>query len=145
MIADRKGVIDLPVKLMVVVLIISISVPLLTDAVERGEADNASYAMNSEIERIFKAVAAVHYSGIGSSRTVSVSIPDGCGITIPGGDGSDGYSVKMSFKGHDLGTRFMDRPPVRFISGGLVITGNCLLLITSDISGGSAAARVTAV
>jgi hypothetical protein len=141
----RNGVIDLPVKLMVILLIIAISVPLLTSAMERGEANNASYAMNSEIDRIFNAVAAVHYSGIGSSRTISVAIPDGCEIVMPGGDDENGYVVKMDFKGRETGVRYMDRPPVRLIADDLVITGNCLLLITSDTVGGDPAARVSAV
>jgi len=108
----KKGVMDLPIKLMVVVLLISLSLPMLTDAMERGESNNASLIMNNDVNEIFNAVAAVHYSGIGCSRTVSLTIPDGCEISIPGGSGSDGYSVKMSFKGRDTGTRYMDRPPV---------------------------------
>jgi hypothetical protein len=139
---NRRGTIDLPVKLMVIVLILSVSVPLLADAMERGESDNATYAMNSEVDRIFNAVAAVHYSGIGSSRTVSVNIPSGCEIAIPGGGGSDGYSVKTFFKGDQTSVRYMERPPVRFLTDGVTITGSCLLLITCEIIDGISGVRV---
>ena len=139
---DRKGGMDLPVKLMVVILIVSLSVPMLTGAMERGEANNAASAMNSEVDRIFNAAAAVHYSGVGSSRTVSMNIPERCEIVIPGGGGSDAYSVKMLFKGDQTGVRYMDRPPVRFITDSLAISGSCLLLITSEVVDGHTAVRV---
>jgi hypothetical protein len=137
--------IDLPVKLMLIVIIVSLSVPILAGAMERGEVNGAVSAMNSETDRLFNSAAAVHYSGIGSSRTVHMNIPDGCELVIPGGNGSEGYSVKMFFKGSDVGTRYMDRPPVIFISDGITISGSCVLLITSDIQNGSAAVRVTIV
>ena len=142
---NRKGVIDLPVKLMVVVLIVSLSIPLLANAMERGQADSATSAMNSETDRIFNAVAAVHYSGAGSSRTVSVTMPDGCEIYIPGGSGSDAYSVKMMFKGDQTAVRYMDRPPVRFFTDGILISGSCLLLITSDTVNGEPGVRVDVI
>jgi hypothetical protein len=138
-------VIDLPVKLMVVVLIVSISVPLLANAMERGEQNNAGHAMDGEIDKIFNATAAVHYSGAGSSRTVSVSVPDGCELIIPGGNGSDGYSIKMTFKGKDAGTRYMDRPPVKFLTKNVKISGSCMLLITSEFINGYSAVRVDVV
>jgi hypothetical protein len=142
---NRKGIIDLPVKLMVIVLIISVSVPLLANAMERGEATNASFAMNSEVDRMFNAVAAVHYSGTDSSRTVSISLPDGCELIIPGGDGSDSYLVKMMYKGKQAGIRYMDRPPVKFITDNITINGSCMLLITGDTVDGDSAVRVDAV
>jgi hypothetical protein len=142
---NGKGIIDLPVKLMVIVLIISVSVPLLANAMERGEANNASSAMNAEVDRIFNAVAAVHYSGTESSRTVSISLPDGCEIFIPGGDGSDAYLVKMFFKGKQTGMRYMDRPPVRFVADELTVNGSCMLLITGDVVNGDPAVRIDAV
>jgi hypothetical protein len=142
---NKKGVIDLPIKLMIVILIVSLSVPLLASAMEKGEQNNAGYAMNGEIDKIFNAVAAVHYSGIGSSRTVSVNIPDGCGLIIPGGDGSDGYMVKMTFKGKDAGVRYMDRPPVKFLTQSVTLSGSCMLLITSETINGNSAVRVDIV
>ena len=141
----RKGVIDLPIRLMIVVLIVCISIPLLAGAMERGESNNAAAAMSSETDKIFNAAAAVHYSGIGSSRTVSVAIPDGSEIVIPGGGGSDAYSIRMIFKGRDVGTRYMESPPICFVTDGLVITRSAMLLLTSDIIDGRPAVRVSAV
>ena len=142
---NGKGVIDLPVKLMVIVIIVSLSVPMLAGAVERGEVNAAFSAMNAETDKLFGSAAAVHYSGIGSSRTVQMNLPDGCEISIPGGDGSDGYSVKFFFKGNNVGTRYMDRPPVLFISDGITISGSCMLFVTSDIHNGHAAVKVTSL
>jgi len=64
---------------------------------------------------------------------------------IPGGSGSDSYSLKMMYKGKETGTRYMDRPPVKFITDGMTLTGTCLLLITSDAVDGHSAVRVSAV
>jgi len=142
---NGKGVIDLPVKLMVIVIIVSLSVPMLVGAMERGEANGALSAMNAETDKLFSSASAVHYSGIGSSRSVQMNLPDGCEIFIPGGSGSEGYSVKMFFKGGNVGTRYMDRPPVSFISDGMTISGSCMLLITSEIRDGYAAVKVTSL
>ena len=136
---------DLPIRLMIVVLIVCISIPLLTTAVERGESNNAAAAMDSEIDKIFNAAAAVHYSGIGSSRTVTVAIPDGSELVIPGGGGPDGYAIKMVFKGRDVSTRYMESPPVRFITDGITISGTAMLLIASETVDGQPAVRVTVV
>jgi hypothetical protein len=141
----RRGTMDLPVRLMVVALIICISLPLLTSAIERGGSDNAALSMNSEADKIFNAVAAVHYSGIGSSRTVTINIPDGSEMVIPGGDGSDGYSIKMIFKGRNVGVRYMDSPPIRFVTECLTMTHSVLLLITSDVIDGNNAVRVNVI
>jgi len=141
----KKGVIDLPIRLMIVILIVCISIPLLTNAMERGESDNALSSMNSEADKIFNAAAAVHYSGVGSSRTVTVAIPDGSEMVIPGGGGTDAYAIKMIFKGREAGTRYMESPPVRFVTGGITITGTAMLLITSDIVDGQPAVRVTVI
>ena len=141
----KRGVADLPIRLMIVVLIVCISIPLLTNAMERGESNNAASAMNSEIDKIFNAAAAVHYSGIGCSRTVTIAIPDGSEMTMPGGGGSDGYSIKMMFKGRDAGVRYMDNPPIRFATDGITISGSVMLLMTSEIVDGHYAVRVSVV
>ncbi|MDR0334348.1 MAG: hypothetical protein LBH69_00460 [Methanomassiliicoccaceae archaeon] len=141
----RRGVIDLPIRLMIVVLIVCISIPLLTGAMERGESNNAASAMSAEADKIFNSVAAVHYSGIGSSRTVTVTIPDGSEMSIPGGDGPDAYSIKMAFKGRELGVRYMDNPPIRFVTDGIAMTGSVMLLLTSDIIGDRYVVRVDVV
>ena len=142
---NGKGVIDLPVKLMVIVIIVSLSVPMLAGAMERGETNGALSAMNAETDKLFSSAASVHYSGIGSARTVQMNLPDGCEIFIPGGNGSEGYSVKMFFKGNNVGIRYMDRPPVMFVSDGMTISGSCMLLITSEIRDGHAAVKVTSL
>jgi len=142
---NGNGVVDLPIRLMIVVLIVCISVPLLTSAMECGESENAAAAMDSEIDKIFNAAAAVHYSGIGSSRTVSVTIPDGSEIVIPGGGGPAGYSVHKLYKGRDAGTRYMESPPIRFVTEKLTITHSVMLLMTSDIVDGQPVVRVSVV
>ncbi|MCL2143580.1 MAG: hypothetical protein FWH44_04915 [Methanomassiliicoccaceae archaeon] len=142
---NRKGVIDLPVRLMIVVLIVCISVPLLTAAVEHGESNNAALSMNKEADKIFNAAAAVHYSGEGSSRTVSVDIPGGCEMIIPGGSGSDGYSLHMIFKGKDVGVRYMDNPPIRFDTDRITITNSAMLLITAGVIDDVPVVRVSVV
>jgi hypothetical protein len=139
---NKSGAVELPVKLMAVVLIVAVSVPLLTGAIERGESNNDSLVLNSETDKLFNTVATVHYSGIESSRTVSLHIPDNCEIVIPGGGG---YAVNILFKGKQIDTRYMDKPPVRLITDGITISGSCLLLITGDIISGQSAVRVTVI
>lgn len=126
---DRKGVISLPIRLMLVVMIISVSLPIVCEALDENEKDISDIEMNREKERILDAMAAAHYSGTGSSRTVTVDVPSGCEIRI-GGEGIDSMSVRSYHGGELTSTEYFERPDVR-ISEETVITGYMTLMLRS--------------
>lgn len=141
---DDKGVMDLPVKLAVVFLILSISVPVIANAVERNESISNEVVMDSEMARFSKAVAAAHYSGTGSTVTVMLDIPTGFEIRV-GGDGSDSYSIR-SYSGDSLiSKRYMERPAVMLLCDLTIGQGRHTLSITSTLMDGRAAAEVVPI
>lgn len=129
MMPDRRGVMDLPIRLMVVVIVLSVSVPLIADAAEINEKSMMTADMNREIGVLMNAVSAVHYSGIGSSRTVDIDLPAGCEMTI-GGPDTAAYSVRMFFNGEHTATAYFEKPAV-MIFGEVHITADSTLMLTS--------------
>ena len=69
---DRRGVVELPIKLMVVMILLTLMMPMLSNAAESSERDmNCSVAVR-EAERINDSLRTVYFSGAGSAVTVDV-------------------------------------------------------------------------
>ena len=139
--SDRKGVLDLPIKLMITMIILALSVPLIAEAIEDNEIDMMNSEMEQEISKLKNAVSAVHYSGEGSSRTVDLKIPAGCEIMI-GGTGTDAYSIRTFFEGKQMFTSYFEKPVV-MIPCETLITSGCTLLLKSTYYDGRAGIEVT--
>lgn len=132
---------DLPVRLMVVFLILSISVPVLMDTLEQNETRTLATTVENEFSRFADAVSIAHYSGIGSVRTVVLNVPDGCIVSI-GGEEHDQYSIRAVHNGTILHVRYMELPPVILIFEGDLHAGRHNLSIVSSMHGGKASAEV---
>jgi len=135
---------DLPIKLMVVFLLLSISVPLVANAMEKSQEDTMGTAMEHEIGRLYDSIIMVYYSGTGSSKTISINIPGGCEMYI-GGEGSDSYSIRSSFKGSTGPTRYMERPGIELLCNETLYEGRHDLNVLSVIKDGKAAAEITRI
>ena len=126
---NRKGVMGLPIKLMVTMMIIAISLPALTGIMDDSERDMADAEMGQEAERFMNAAVLAHRSGDGSSRTVSISLPAGCELCI-GGEGSDAFCVRSVYNGEMVSKNYFETPVLK-ISEQMVFTGNVTLKLTS--------------
>jgi len=132
---------DLPIRLMVVFLLLSISVPLVANAMEQNKENTMEAVMEHEIGRLYDSIIIVYYSGTGSSRTVSINIPSGCEMYI-GGDGSNSYSIRSSFKGSSGPSRYMETPNVELLSGETLYEGRHDLSLLSVMKDGKAAVEI---
>ena len=126
---------------MIVFLILSISVPVLLGAMEHGREDSAASEMEKEFGRLHDAISKAHYSGIGSERTITVTVPDGCAVEM-GGEAGDAYSLRGSYNGSVIVTRYMERPAIMLMFDGTLESGKHTLIITSVTIDGKAAAEV---
>jgi len=126
---------------MVVFLILSISVPVLIGVMEQNKENSAAAEMERELGRFHDAVSKTHYSGIGSTRTVTLTIPDNCTVEM-GGTYGDAYSMRGSYNGTVVVKRYMERPAVILIFDGVLESGKHTLVITSLLLDGKAAAEV---
>ncbi len=140
---DRKGTMDLPVKLMITMVIITAFIPVLTNALDENRENMAETEMQQEIEKLKNAAAMVCYSGYGSARTVELDLPAGCEIWI-GGEGSDAYSIRSVFNGKEVSKDYFERPSLK-VPDEMCINGRVSLKLTSFDCGGSSGLKVTAL
>ena len=137
---DKRGVLDLPVKLLVVMIILALFLPIVSNAVESNEKSMMLSEMEQETGNIIDSVRATHFSGTGSGRHLDVSLPAGCEIVI-GGSGTDAYSIRECYNGTEINTRYIESPAIKF-GNSVTLTGNCSLTITS-IGNGEPTVKVT--
>ena len=134
---------DLPVKLMITMIIITAFIPVLSDALNDNQERIADAEMQQEAGRLKNAISMVSYSGIGSCRTLELNVPAGCELWV-GGEGSDAFCIRSVYDGRVLSKEYLERPSVR-IPEEMCITGNVTLKIASIDCGGVQGAEVTAL
>lgn len=127
---DTRGVIGLPIKILVIMIVLAVAVPVVINAAENGEKSMKETEMNMEISKITDAVSVVYYSGIDSQRTVNVNIPAGCEISL-GGEGEDAFSIRSIYNGEIISTKYFDKPQIAiennlFLSGSVSLCVKCV-------------------
>ena len=127
---DRRGVTALPIKLLIITIIVSISLPFVSEAIESNENSVNTKLMEAESKRIADAATAVYYSMNGATKLVDVSIPEGCMIVL-GGDGDDAYAIHMYCGTEKTSKHWMDKPLLSFGTC-LTLYGDSILSITTD-------------
>ena len=130
---DRRGIMSLPIKLMVTALVITISLPLITNVMADSERGMANAEMEQEVGKFMKAAELAHRSGNGSSRTVSIDLPAGCEICV-GGEGSDGFSVRSVYNGETVSKHYFETPALK-IAEQMTFTGKVTMRLTSNETG----------
>ena len=138
---DRRGVMSLPIRLMITMMIIAISVPVLSDAMENNQENMAGAEMNHESEKFMNAANLAHFSGNGCSRTVEINLPAGCEMCV-GGEGSDAYSIRMVYNGKIVSTNYFESPVLK-ITDEMTFTGRITLKLTNVETGGTPRIEVT--
>ena len=131
---NRKGIMSLPIKLMVIMIVVSISLPILTNALEDSQESMAGAEMEKESEKFRNAAVLAHYSGNGCSRTVELELPSGCEMSV-GGEGGDAYSIRMVYNDSLVSTDYFEKPVLK-ISDEVTFSGHMRLKLTSIDVGG---------
>lgn len=126
---DRGGIMSLPVKLMITMVIIALSVPMLTAALDSSQEDMAGTEMAQEVQKFKNAANLAHFSGNGCSRTVEINLPAGCELSV-GGEGSDAYSIRTVYNGNLVSTEYFESPVLK-ICNVMTFTGHMILKLTS--------------
>lgn len=141
---DRRGVLGLPMRLAVAMVIVSVCVPSLVYATETFKADSDVSEAASEVEKMVSAADSVYYSGYGSTCTIYVSIPAGCEIII-GGEDQDAYTMRVTYDGDVKKTVYTQRPMIQFLGGPVTVTGSPELRFECVSEGGIYGVKVTYV
>ena len=130
---DKRGVTALPIKLLIITVLLTISTPMIADAIESNESDICMEFLESESKRISNAATSVYYSMNGAAKMVEVEIPDGYSIVI-GGEGNDAYGIHVYCGNNRVSDYWMDKPILRFINV-LALYDDCLISVTSVSDG----------
>lgn len=130
---NKMAVLDLPIRIAVVLAVLTVSLPLVGSALEHNEEMTAAAALEEQIGRITNAAAIVYFSGNGSCRTVDLDIPAGCTVSA-GGSGGEAYSVRGAVGDKTVCTGYMDRPSVGF-SAKTVLSGKCTVTVRCSPGG----------
>ena len=120
---------SLPVKLMITMVVIAVSIPMLTAALDSNQEDMAGAEMMQEAEKFKNAANLAHFSGNGCSRTVEIDLPAGCEMSV-GGEGSDAYSIRLVYNGELVSTEYFESPVLK-IGQEMTFTGHMTLKLTS--------------
>ena len=120
--SGRDGVMDLPVKLAVCFLILGLMVPVLMQSVDYADDEISSDTIRMEASDLKKALVKAYYSG-GTIIRVDMHLDPGHALAV-GGDGGDGYSIRMIIDGREIGREYLDRPVFAVIGSESVISGD---------------------
>ena len=124
---DRRGVMDLPLKLLVTMVILALCIPVVAATLQNTEDDIVGYGMREDVRRIIGTASAVYRSGEGTGMTLDISVPAGCEIIL----GSDSpYEISYSYEGRELGREYLSEPVIGF-SETLVLSSDCRISITN--------------
>ncbi len=119
---DSKGLEGLPLKLLIVLLLISLSSPLVYESLHCHERTVAVENLKTLSERIRSVVLSAYVSGPGNVRTIDASIPasvDGeqAMIEIGGSEGTlESLSIRAWIGEQKVSALYLQDPPVRMCS-----------------------------
>lgn len=130
---NRKAVTDLPIKLLVISIILSISIPIVTSSLESSMDGMESSQMNEECQRIANSATSAYYSTIGAERYLDVDIPAGCSLVL-GGEGVEAYAIHMYRGSEEVSKHWMEKPMIPFKEVDC-IEGKVSLRISADTDG----------
>lgn len=113
---------------MVSVLIIGLMLPCMVSIVDRmqWEAD-VSEAIDSA-EQLRRHMGDAYRDGVGNWRTVDIDIPAGYSLSL-GGDGTDGYAIRVIRNGDFVGEVYMEDPTFPVTGPEVSLSGNVRLML----------------
>jgi hypothetical protein len=118
---DRRALEGLPLRLLIMSLLISLTVPVVMGSVESYDRSTVRSAMVSEAGRFVGMVEEVMSSGEGNRRVVSVSLPQNVdrfhyAIEIGGAMGAtSSLTVRCTCDGVPFTTLAPESPPARMV------------------------------
>jgi hypothetical protein len=122
---DRRGLEGLPLKLLIMSLLLSLTVPAVLGSLEGFERSTARSQLQAEAVRVGNLVEEVRSAGEGNRRSMSISLPStltrySMAMDI-GGEvrNASSLSIRCLSDGKVLSTQVLDDPPARMTSPNL--------------------------
>ncbi len=134
--SDDRGVLGMPVRLAVAVLVIATMTPIVLGMVDDAEETMTSSGLESEADRLYDGISRAYYGGEGTVVTVDLSLRPGQSLAI-GGDGADRYAIRLLEDGDEVGRVYMERPSVPVLGGTTVISGETSVRLRCTVTDGT--------
>jgi hypothetical protein len=117
---DRRAVEGLPLRLMLMALLISLTVPTMLSVMGSTSTKLRSQEMAEVADDLAGTIEEMAAAGPGNVRVIDVpSMPAGMGLFIGGADGSvESMRISWCSDGTVLGSRYLDDVSVMTVSGG---------------------------
>ena len=132
---DRRGVMGLPVRLGVALLILALTAPSLVAAAEHFDREAEVSELRLAADTVYDAAGRVWYSGSGGCETVDVSVPSGCSIVF-GGEGADAWSYALYRNGEEVSREYPETPAVRFLGSSEIAGSGEIKIVCRNADGG---------
>ncbi len=119
---DRRGLEGLPLKLLIMSLLLSLTVPAVLGSMESFERSTARSQLTAEALRLGNLVEEVRSAGEGNRRSLSISLPSSLSkfsmVMEIGGEvrNASSLSIRCSSDGRVFSTQVLDDPPARMTS-----------------------------
>ena len=137
---DGRGVLDMPVRLAVAILIIATVTPVLMGMVGTAEDVMSSSEAEVEADRLCDGISRAYYGGEVTMVSVELSIPAGQALEI-GGD--ERYVIRILDGRMEVDRVYIERPAVPVLEP-VTITGRTVVTIQSGVSDGDYGVWVSA-
>jgi len=141
--SDDRGILGMPIKLAVIMLVIALTVPMVMDATEDAGRSLSYEGPVREAQSLADAASRAYYGGHGAATTADLSLPAGASIRI-GGEGSDAYFLTVMKDGAVLKRMMMDHPAFPFLGGPIEVSGHCRVSLKCVIEDGVCGIRASA-
>lgn len=141
--ADDRGILGLPVKMAVAMVIVVTMAPLLLGMVQTAEDSMTVLTAESEAKRIADGMTRAYYGGVGTEETVLVTIPVGESVEM-GGSGTDAYVIRVMDPYGNVTRLYAGTPSIPVIGDAVSITGEAAVRITCAVVDGVYGVTVSA-
>lgn len=136
--ADDRGVIDLPIKIAVGLLIIAALSPVVIGMADSAMESMSSAGAEAEARRLAEAVTRAYYTcGDGDTLSVTLALGQGESLSLGGTDGR-GYAVIVMVDGEEASRVFLDLPVLNEAE----ISGDVKVTVERVISDGADGVRI---
>ena len=108
---DCKGVMGLPMRIVLAFLIIALCIPTLVSAASDFSQQADINGMDDDLDRISEAATKAYLGGSGTVIKTYVELTPGYEIVL-GGDEADRYTVKLMHSGEVVEKRYLAHPTV---------------------------------
>ena len=136
--SDDRGVLGMPVRLAVAVLVIATMTPILMGMV--GSAEDVISVSEAEAEagRLSDGISRAYYGGEGTVVSVELSIPLGQSLEI---GGAEPYAIRILDGGKEVSKVYLERPSVPVLEP-LTVSGRTTVTVQAVSLDGTYGVRV---